>query len=100
MMGMSVCAKTGSLPGEVKAVSRGSSLIKSLPGALGVDKKSLEGSIRKICGGTMNIFIHQNNETTGPFDEDTLREMLKSGQLLLLTFACLEGESTWRPLSE
>ncbi|HWB60327.1 MAG TPA: GYF domain-containing protein [Chthoniobacteraceae bacterium] len=48
----------------------------------------------------MNVFIHQNNETVGPFDENALREMLDSGQILMLTFARLEGESGWRPLSE
>ncbi len=48
----------------------------------------------------MNIFIHQNNETAGPFDENTLHEMLKSGQILPLTFAHLEGESSWRSISE
>jgi len=48
----------------------------------------------------MNIFLRQNNETEGPFDEGTVREMLDSGRILLLTFARLEGEAGWRPLSE
>lgn len=48
----------------------------------------------------MNVFIHQNNETAGPYDERTLRGMLDSGEILLLTFARLEGEAGWRPLSE
>lgn len=48
----------------------------------------------------MNVFIHQNNETLGPFNADTLDKMLKSGEVLSLTFACLEGETGWRPLSE
>src|SRR6202453_3460680 len=48
----------------------------------------------------MNVFIHQNNATAGPFDEVTLKEMLDSGQVLPLTFACLEGESSWRPVFE
>lgn len=46
----------------------------------------------------MQIYVNKNNQQLGPFDDLTVVEMLKNGQLSANDFAIKEGEQQWQPL--
>lgn len=46
----------------------------------------------------MSIYIHKNNQQSGPFEEAKVLEWLKNGQLSNEDLACREGASDWQPL--
>ena len=47
----------------------------------------------------MQIFINKNGNQLGPFPEQQVAEMLKSGQVAGTDLAWGEGMETWKPLS-
>ena len=46
----------------------------------------------------MSIYIHRNNQQTGPFEEHAVLAWLRGGQLSGEDLACRAGENKWRPL--
>jgi hypothetical protein len=48
----------------------------------------------------MNIYLWSNNQQTGPYTAESLRESVAAGQLSASQTACLEGETEWQPLSQ
>jgi hypothetical protein len=48
----------------------------------------------------MQIYINKNGQQLGPFDEATVREMLRSGQLSTNDFAIKQGQQNWQKVSE
>ena len=48
----------------------------------------------------MKVFLVQDGEATGPFDEDEIRLWLKSGKLLPDTYATSQGLGEWKPVNE
>ncbi len=47
----------------------------------------------------MNLTIHTDGMTIGPFPEHQVREMLKSRQLSLTDLGSNESMTDWKPLS-
>jgi len=47
----------------------------------------------------MDIFVQQNGQQTGPFDEATVRTRLNSGELAPTDLAWRDGNPTWVPLN-
>ena len=47
----------------------------------------------------MKIYISKNNQQLGPFDEEKVLEMLKTGQLSANDLAIRQGESEWQKLA-
>ena len=48
----------------------------------------------------MLIYINKNGQQIGPFDENNVVEMLRSGQLLPNDHGIRQGESQWLPLAQ
>jgi hypothetical protein len=48
----------------------------------------------------MNYFIHNGEETKGPFSEEEIRSRLKAGELLSSIPICIEGDENWKPIAE
>lgn len=48
----------------------------------------------------MQTFIHKNGQQLGPFEEKTVLEMLKKGELLPNDLGFKKGEKDWQPLSK
>ncbi len=46
----------------------------------------------------MSIYIRKNGQTTGPFEENTVLNYLKAGNLTSNDMACRHGEESWQPL--
>lgn len=47
----------------------------------------------------MAIYVNQNNQTTGPFDELSVEQAIRTGKLNINELACREGTSSWQPLN-
>ncbi|HEX4084646.1 MAG TPA: GYF domain-containing protein [Chthoniobacteraceae bacterium] len=48
----------------------------------------------------MQIYIHRNNEDFGPYSKETLLEYLKQGVFQTYDYACYQGMSEWKTVSE
>ncbi len=48
----------------------------------------------------MSIYIHKNNQQSGPFEEAKVLEMLRVGQLSPNDFGIRQGAGQWQPLGE
>ncbi len=48
----------------------------------------------------MDIFLHQNGAQTGPYSEQQIRDMLKSGAAKPADYAWHDGMTDWKPLNE
>ncbi len=48
----------------------------------------------------MPVYIHKNNQQSGPFEESRILESLAAGQLSPDDLAIREGEREWKPLKE
>jgi hypothetical protein len=48
----------------------------------------------------MNIYLYQNGKEVGPYTEDQLRDMVKSGAISQTENAWHEGLSEWKPLNK
>lgn len=46
----------------------------------------------------MSIYIHTNEQTTGPFEDDAVMAWLQTGQLSPEVLACRHGATQWQPL--
>jgi hypothetical protein len=46
----------------------------------------------------MPIYIHTNQQTSGPFEENGVRAWLQAGQISPEVLACPQGASEWLPL--
>jgi hypothetical protein len=47
----------------------------------------------------MSIYLHQNEQQTGPFSEDQIRQMLQASIIPGSTLAWKEGMAGWEPIS-
>jgi hypothetical protein len=47
----------------------------------------------------MNIYLYLNDQQTGPYSEEQLREMLVAGNINPLQLAWHEGLTEWQPLN-
>jgi hypothetical protein len=48
---------------------------------------------------SMSLYLYQNNQQTGPFTEDQIGQMLRTGIISPDTLGWKEGMSDWEPLS-
>jgi hypothetical protein len=46
----------------------------------------------------MSIYIHVNQQTSGPYEENAVTAWLQAGQLSPEALACRQGASAWQPL--
>jgi hypothetical protein len=51
------------------------------------------------AAASMSLYLYQNNQQTGPFTEDQISQMLRTGIVLPDTLGWKEGMSGWEPLS-
>ena len=47
----------------------------------------------------MNIYINRNNQTSGPYNEDQVSEMLQNGTIVTTDLCSIDG-TNWQQISE